>query len=248
VSFAVDRAGRIAVADVVNGRIQVFAADGKHERSLPTASVVHDLVADDLGGLYALGTDGSLTAHDLETGRQGERWSIAPEMAKSLGRLRALDGALSLESPDQRSYQVFAAGKPLAARTQEGALRKGAPGRSGDYYSTSYRNQGHLFRLDGQGKVVFDVALNLPDVASVNFLGEDRSGALYVQVERFQAGDTVAVEVRRFDRSGSLTATIPVPAVTYLEMTRSLLVTDSGDVYGLLPSESGATVLRWRLS
>jgi len=245
-SFAVERGGRILVADVVNGRIQVFAPDGKHERSVSVASPLHDLTVDDAGVAYALSTDGGLTAYDTSTGRQADRWALEPELARSLGHLRAQDGLISLEAPNQLSYPVYVAGGSVGLRAQEAAQKKGAKGPSGYYYSTSYRDQGHLYRLDAQGKVVLDVALKLSDVASVNFLGEDRSGSAYVVVERFGAKNQVSVEVRKLDRGGALTATIPAPPVTLVEMTRSILVTDSGDIYELLPEANGASVLRWR--
>jgi PQQ-like domain len=245
-SFAVGAGGQLFVADLVNGRIQALAADGKQERSVAVQGPLHDLTVDDSGTLYALSTDGALTAYDASTGKQSDRWALSADLAKPLGQLRAQDGAVSLESPDQRSYAVYGSAGPVGTKAQEAGPKKGSKAPSGDYYSTSYRDQGHLYRLDAQGKVVLDVALKLADVASVNFLGEDRSGAAYVVVERFGAKNQVSVEVRKFGRDGALTATISVPPVTFVEMTRSLLVTDSGDIYELLPEANGASILRWR--
>ncbi len=246
VSLAVDANGRLYVADAVNSRVQVLAADGKRAASIPVIGRLHDLAVDDSGTLLCLSTDGAITSYDTATGRQKERWSLSAGLTRTLGQLRAENGSASLESPDQRSHPVYSAAGPVGTKAQDTGGAKGAKAPSGAYYSTSYRDQGHLYRLDAQGKVVLDVALKLPDVASVNYLGEDRSGAAYVVVERFGANKQVSVEVRKFDGGGALMATIPVPPVTYVEMTRSLVVTDSGDIYELLPEPTGASILRWR--
>ncbi len=246
VSLAVGAGGKLFVADVANGRIQMLGADGKTARSVPVNSSLHDLAADDSNTLYALSTDGAVTSYDATTGKQTDRWVLSPNLAKSLGQLHAQADAVSLEAPDQKSYPVLTAAGPVGSKAQEAGQKKGSRAVSGYRYSTSYRDQGHLYRLDAQGKIVLDVALRLPDVASVNFLGEDKSGAAYVVVERLSAKKQVSVEVRKFESDGTLAATVSVPPVTYVEMTRSLVVTDSGDIYELLPEANGASILRWR--
>ena len=65
-------------------------------------------------------------------------------------------------------------------------------------------------------------------------------------VERLGAKNQVGVEVRRFDQAGTLTATVSVPPVTYLEMTRSIVVTGAGEIFELLPTKSGVSILRWQ--
>lgn len=246
VSFTVESGGRFAVADAVNGRIQIYSADGKHERAIPRQGPVHDLAVSSTGSLYALGIDATVTSYDIATGKQSASWSVRPDLAKSLGQLRAIGSSVSLETPDQRTVPVMSAGAALSTLSQETGQATGLATGSGVSYATAYRDQGHLYRLDSQGNVILDIALNLPNVASVIFLGEDRAGALYVQVERFEAKNQISVEVRQFNREGGLAATISVPPVTYLEMTRSILVTDAGDIYELLPDQAGVTLLRWR--
>ena len=185
--------------------------------------------------------------HDVETGQQKWRAAAVSSLAKSLATFGVVGDSVDLRFPEQYSYALAKAGKALPAADQA-AKRKGAKSASGAYYSTSYRDRGHVYRLDAQGKVVRDIPLNLADVASVSFLAEDSSGNVFVQVERFTAKDRVGVEVRQFDSRGTLTATITLAPVTYIEMTRSTLVTEDGTVYQLLPTESGISLLRWQKS
>ena len=251
VSFAVDAAGRLAIADDVNGRVQVYSPAGQLARSLPARGWIHDLVFDKAGDLYTLDVDGVVASHDVETGQTKWRGSLTAGLARTLGLFGVVGETVDLRSPDQASQPLVQAGKPVPI-AEQAAKRKGAKSPSGAYYTTSYRDRGHVYRLDGQGTIVRDISLGLSDVASVVFLAEDRAGNVYVQVERFISRDAanhkVGVEVRRFDSRGNLTATIALAPVTYVEMSRSTVVTDDGTVYQLLPTESGVSLLRWQSS
>ena len=134
---------------------------------------------------------------------------------------------------------------PLAAAEQESQSKKGGKAASGAYYSTSFRTGGHVYRLDGQGKVAQDIALGLPDVLSVLFLDEDRAGNAYAQVESRGESGAVAVEVWRFDRQGSRTAVIPLEPVTYVAMTRSVVVAEDGSVYQAIPTKDSTRLTKW---
>jgi hypothetical protein len=88
----------------------------------------------------------------------------------------------------------------------------------------------------------------MPDLATVVFLQEDRSGNVYVQVERVSDGGQVSAEVRQYSKAGGLSAVVPLDRVDYLQMTRSIIVTDDGVIYQLVPTKQGIALVKYQRS
>lgn len=251
-SFTVDQFGAIYVSDNVNGRIQVYSAQGQHERSLKAETEVHDLVAGDAGSLFILGQNGEVVVEEAATGKILQNFAVSPQASEELGTLRMSAGQVVLESPRQVTYPLTAppaqGSRPLSTQEQVDSQKKGAQTLSQDKYSTSYRDGGHLYRLDDAGKPVQDIALDLSDIATIVFLNEDRAGNVYVQVERVSASEEVSVEVRQFTKQGELAAVVPLDRVDYVPMTRSAIVTEDGVIYQLVATEKGIVLAKWQRS
>ena len=251
-SFAVDGQGSIYVSDNVNGRVQVYSAQGNHLRSFKVDSSVYDLATDQSSDLYLLGTDGSLVVQDTATGRVKAKGAIARPLARELGSLRVENGQVSLKSPEQVAYPLTLSQPQgvslVSSADQQKGQSKGWPAPSQAHYTTSYRDGGHVYRVDASGKIVQDISLGLPDVQTVMFLQEDRTGNIYVQVERVSADGQVHVEVRELGKKGGLLAVVPIDRADYLPLTRSTIVTADGTIYQLVPSAQGITLVKYARS
>ena len=247
-SFAVAPDGTIYVGDDANGRVQAFTSAGKHVRSIKVDEPIRNLV---LGGsdLMVLTSRAEVLAYDRTNGQARGRWALEGAPARSLGQLRFVAGELAVESPEQVTYPLVtgsaASLSAIPAADQERQSKKGGKGASGSYYSTSYRDGGHIYRLDGQGKVTQDLALGLPNVLSVVFLDEDRSGNAFAQVETRDENGAVAVAVWRFDKHGKQTAVLPLEPLTYVPMVRSVVIAEDGSVYQAIPSKDSMRLVKW---
>ena len=251
-SLAVDATGAVFVSDNVNGRVQVFSNQGSQVRSLKVDTYVYDLATGDANDLYLLGIDGSLVVQDAATGRVKAKGAASSALADELGKLRVANGQLSLESPRQVAYPLGVSRNGgmalLSSQEQQNGQHKGAATRSQDRYTTSFRDGGHLYRLDDQGKTVQDIALRLPDIATIVFLQEDRAGSLYVQVERASDNGQVSVEVRQFSKKGDLITVVPIDRVDYVPMTKSTVVAEDGTIYQLVPTAQGIALVKYQRS
>ena len=250
-SFAVDSSGNLLVSDNVNGRVQVFSSQGSLVRSLKVDTYVYDLAAGSGSDLYLLGADGSVVVEDAVTGIVKAEGATAGAVAEELGQLRVSNGQLTLESPRQVAYPLGVSQNGgmalLSSQEQQSGEHKGA-GVSQDRYTTSYRDGGHVYRLDDNGNIVQDIALRLPDVESVVFLQEDRAGNIYVQVERASDNGQVSVEVRQLSKKGDLITVVPIDRVDYVPMTRSTVVTEDGTIYQLVPTARGVALVKYQRS
>lgn len=251
-SFAVDATGAIFVSDNVNGRVQVFSSQGSPVRSLKVDTYVYDLAAGEANDLYLLGVDGTLVTQDAATGKVKAKGAVSGTAAEELGKLRVANGQLALESPRQVTYPLGVSRNGgmalLSSQEQQNGQRKGASTRSQDHYSTSYRDGGHVYRLDDKGNTVQDISLRLSDIATVVFLEEDRVGNIYVQVERATDNGQVSVEVRQFSNKGELIAVVPMDRVDYVAMTKSTIVADDGTIYQLVPTAQGIALVKYQRS
>ena len=248
-SIAVGPDGTIYVGDDANARVQVYSSAVKHLRSIGVGEPIRDLILGGGSDLLVLSSRAEVLAFDRTSGKAGGRWALAGAPAKDLGKLRFVSGELAVESPQQVTYPLAkgsgASLSVLPSAEQERQSKKGGKAASGVFYSTSYRDGGHVYQMDDQGKVVQDFALGLPNVLSVTFLDEDRSGNAYAQVESRDESGAVVVEVRRFDKRSTATAVITLEPVTYVAMARSVVVAEDGSVYEAIPSKDSMRLVKW---
>lgn len=85
-------------------------------------------------------------------------------------------------------------------------------------------------------------------LGSVNVVGIDQQGNVYVAVEQLGAGTTVDVtaELRKYTSTGRLVAVLPDTAVVATHPHRAYLVTPEGAVYHLVPERHALIVEKWQ--
>jgi hypothetical protein len=247
-SFAADDQGRLYVLDTVNNRVQVYAPDGKHLRSIELkGEMPEDLT---------LRADGSLTVYDLngniyQYGANGEALAELP-MDETQWHTR---GPMHWVG-DQLYVRVNGVGDRLVAVLENGRLAEVPvplrpnsevvqPGTVGETTGRRYaavlheEQRGAEIRVSGRAESA-TLFIPLQDIVSVEVLGEDKHGNVYVKTEA-DKDNQIQVEVSRFDRKGEYHGTLPIPGNDYeFWSTRTLTVTQEGVIHQFMPGEEQA--------
>jgi hypothetical protein len=83
-------------------------------------------------------------------------------------------------------------------------------------------------------------------VVSAEWLGNDKNGNIYVQVERATGETSIELLVLKFDKDGKLLETLTIPENNYYLWTSRLLYVDSdGRVYQMLPQKEIMKIYIW---
>ena len=248
-SFAADDQGRLYVLDTVNNRVQVYAPDGKHLRSIQLkGEMPEDLT---------LRPDGSLTVYDLngniyQYSANGEMQTELP-MDETQWHTR---GPMHWVG-DQLYVRVNGVGDRLVAMLDSNGRLSEVPAplrpnsevvQPGTVGQTTGRRYAALLHEEQRGAEIHvsgraesaTLFIPLQDIVSVEVLGEDKDGNVYVKTEA-DKDNQIQVEVSRFDQKGEYHGTLPIPGTDYdFWSTRTLTVTQEGVIHQFMPGEEQA--------
>ena len=90
---------------------------------------------------------------------------------------------------------------------------------------------------------------------SINFIGLDKDQNVYISVEEVLVQDEVTSEtepvirwLRKYSPKGELIAQVELPYSLYAYTTQDLAVTDSGEVYQIVPLPGSFELIKWQTS
>lgn len=245
-SFAIDGEGNFVVCDTLNQRIHLLSRDGLSvEFDLPTEIAPGDVAVYQSESIVVYDYAGWIHQFDFEGNRTGavefdrDRWYARLEM-------RLVGDHVFVQSADQVDHLVGVFEKGNLRLPSEEELRKfedrvGAHGASGRRYVAHLERweRGSVDIWDLNGDLIGRMALEIPGIVSVRFLGEDSARNVFVQVERVEDGG-VALEVHQFDSAGEAVAKVDIPENDYYFWTAKLLSIDAdGNIYQSLPQPEG---------
>lgn len=246
-SFAVDGEGNLYIGDTVNGRIKAFSPSGKMLGDFAAAGTVSDIALDETGGVLTLdGISGTVAAYD-PAGRPRGSFLLPPELRAQVRTLRLAGGRVVLVGRDQEEFDCGVLEKGELRQREKIAVSKGWAAESGKSYA-ALRVSGSLAELEiREGEETRTVGLPVPRLASIVFLGEDRSGNAYLQVEQSRAsGPGVDLGVLKVDGEGNPLAMVEKIPNNYSNWTARLLAIDrAGDVFQVLPGPDGVALNHW---
>jgi len=99
--------------------------------------------------------------------------------------------------------------------------------------------------LDKTG-VIKEIKVKRPNLASFSFLGEDKEGNLYLQIEYCISETKVGLEVIKLNNEGEKIATLKVPENDYYIWTSRLLFVDTeGRIYQVIPKKDCLKINIW---
>ncbi|MCA9669279.1 MAG: hypothetical protein KC503_26975 [Myxococcales bacterium] len=272
-SVAIDRQGRVAVLDQVNGRLTRYDRSGRQVGSVALDTTTAQDVSFDADG-RALVLDRH-TRRDVQIfDADGKRVGSVPLVGGKVSEAGTVSGVFSdadgiyVEVGNDQVVRVAdSAGQPTGGQetipgrpTRDGKLvvRAGIVQRdSGRVYVQAHERQRSK---PGQGMLahalVWETPLRLAaPVIEILMLDSDRQGNVYLAVEigrRDEATnrmvDQATIVVKLDGKRGALVGDLRLPSTLAnpAETFRPLAVTDAGEVVQMLASSEGVTVRRYQ--
>lgn len=247
-SFALTSDGRVCVGDLVNQRIQVYAADGTHLQAVPLPGIsVNDVMTDALGRLYVFDQDEHLLHQFAADGTPGSTLQLAPADLDTRGYFHLVGNAVYFADAAVRDVLValIQDGQLSRPETATAARTEGIHAESGRVYAVSVVREQEL------GLQIHDptnqsaehrLSVALPGVVAAGFIGEDQSRRFYLWTERWQE-ERVVMEVLTFDAAGEVLAAFRLPENDYyLWTTQPMAVAADGTLVQFLPQRGQASL------
>jgi hypothetical protein len=247
-SFTIAPDGNILVADRVNQRIVVCDPSGAFLRAIEIPGItVNDVMADRQGRLFVY-DQRTCTLHQYDSsGVAIASLQLDPADIDTRGYFHIAGDSV---------YFADAAARDVLLATVKGGILEAPPpnvkrraegihGVSGLLYSISVvKGEGLQLQLRDPASPTpqRNVRVDVPDLLSACFVGEDGSRRFYVQVERFVAGK-VTLDMLTFGPGGEWLGAIPMPENDYAIWTSKLAaVRPDGAVVQFVPGERQARI------
>ncbi len=234
-SFCVDGEGNIYISDPVNSSIKIFS--GRERRVIKTfyiKGIYDDLSVTSEGDIFLLKRESS---EIIQIKKDGKKLSIRvrPEIVLKPSKLLLWKGKLFIKS--EKSFKNISADF------------EGKDSKEFYYFDVEYLNRrfGFVNKFDLYGRKISKFVIERNNIASLEFLNEDKDGNIYIQTEYMISHDKVGLEVRKLSKIGEILSVIEIPENDYFLWTSRLLYVDErGWVYQVLPRREYVKVNVWR--
>lgn len=245
-SFSVGADGSILVADRVNQRVLVCDKDGEPVRSVRFPGVNLNEVFSDRGGNLFVWDQKQHVLHLADSaGRIASTLRLDPADIDTRGYFHAAGDAVYFADAAARDVLVaeIKDGQISAPLAESARRTDGIHSNSGRIYRAE-AVKGRSFELEARdartSAVLYSFRLDLPDLLSVRYAGEDGRGRCHLAVERLIEGK-VRLEVRTISGSGEMLSTIPLPDNDYFIWTSKLVeAAPDGTIAQFVPAEERA--------
>ena len=249
-SFAPGPGGDIYLADTVNRRLQVFGPDGEPAREIPLPFAPRDIAVSGEGEVFVLDDPGRTIVRVGPDGERREDISLPGGLAARLDLIRSSGENLILRTREGGEYELPGPEFPVPAILEKpGASPRGSRLASGEFCRVRKVSgeEAEVAIIGPEGEVKDTISVPFERLASISFLGAERSGDIYLQVERVRPGGVgVDLEVLVMNSAGIMVDKIENVPNNYSNWTSRLLQLDPrGDVYQMLPSPEAVELNRW---
>ncbi|KJU85669.1 hypothetical protein MBAV_002137 [Candidatus Magnetobacterium bavaricum] len=258
-SFTVDSGGNLYIADTVNQRIVALSSSGQYKYHINVEMGIYlsHIAVDNTGNIFMF--DHSRRGLFQLANSDGKRIfaktsvQVSPMLTDVQGALTGLHIVgnniyISTSSQDNILVGNVTSGSLSSPAVLDKALTKvrGHNEASGKKYIVDLKRweKGSIQVTDNSNVSTIDMPLK--GVVSIAFLREDTNSNFYVQTERVE-NHTLILEVHQFDKGGNLVETLRIPNNDYYYWSDKLIsVSDSGDIYQLMPGKDKATLNVYR--
>lgn len=143
-----------------------------------------------------------------------------------------------------QSWKISSGQSPEPAQTEQASL-KTVPVKT----VKENNARAKVIRQTNQNETMFSIDFPERDLASVQWVGSDNAGNLYLLTEQFITHVPLKIrrEVRKYDPSGNLMAALHLPSTGYAYIRNDIVVSESGLLYHALSEENGMAIMRWDL-
>ena len=239
------------------GQIKVFAPSGDSRSIFHVdleSNFINDFVVDEEGNIYM---------NDIGSGPVEE--SLYKYTPDGVSQTKiSIDENLSNKLRKNGFFRTYIVNNKIYAMTgyqisyligiiKNGVLEKAEPlkfqgilgSTSGNWYKVNRIeefNKGEVNILDSTGNISRTFNMEIKGLASIQFLGEDQEGNIYIQIEKTPAsGIGVELEVHKFDLKGNYLTIVSIPndAYGFFWSNKLLLLGKDGSIWQVLPADDG---------
>jgi hypothetical protein len=251
-SFWVDGQGQIYICDSVNEQVKKLSPAGKLIGQQAIGFAGNDLAVDDNGEMFVLDRSRWVVEQIGANGQQHGVLQLERQQVETAFNLRVAGGQVLLGSVQQSEAvlgQLQAGKTVLRSAIAAATPGSGVKGLTEQRFRTlrNPRHRAEIDVLDSSEEVLDRLLLPVERVASVVFLGEDKAGNSYFQLETSDSDRGVKLSVYCLDKARNLDTVIEnLPNDYYVWTAKLLQVSDSGDVYQVLPTREAVQVNVWQ--
>jgi len=181
--------------------------------------------------------------------------NVSDKLRKCFDKIYIVDNKIYAKCLTERHINSYLIGKVtngVLKKTESLLKFRGVLGlASGNWYEVKLvekDKKGAISVLDSSGSVLRTINLEKKGLASIEFLGEDQGGNIYVQVERFIDSTGAELEVHKFDSRGNRLAIISIPKTGYalsFWSNKLLLLGKNGVIWQVKPADDGWHINKW---
>lgn len=244
-SFWVDNAGFIYVCDSVNKQVKKINPAGKIMAQKAVDFSANDIAVDNSGNIFLFDRSRRVIQQFSADGKTDEI-DISKELNDTAFGLKIVDDELVFETGCQSQVQLTE-NKTLKSN---GDVKNGIKGNNGKRFNVlrNMERKGEIDVTDENGNVLDLLVLPVDNVASIVFLGQDKKGNSYFQVEiSKQDIQGVSLNVYCLNSDGDIDSVIAdIPNNYYVWTAKLLQLGKNGDIYQVLPTEDNVQVNVWK--
>jgi hypothetical protein len=264
-SFWVNDKGLIYVCDTTNKKIKLFSAQGEFIDQVSVNFKCNDVAVNDQGNIFVMDSARKLI-HCFSMKQLLSVMAVDKSLISKANLLSISDSKLEIITNDQERYlmcepeqlSLLDAEKNNGNSNDKVILRKPIVKKNNSRLSLkrTENRKAEITFLDNDSnshkasrkKTPNKTVLPVSDVVSSTFLGSDRTGNCYIQVEQMGCSDSnVNLCVYVLDPEGKTDCVIDKIPNNYWTYTAKLLqVNGQGDIYQLLPTEQGIEINCWK--
>jgi hypothetical protein len=248
-SFTVDDEGTIYVCDTVNTRVQIFNSNGNYLSTIPlkTEAMAEDIAVDDSGFIYIYDQLGKLYQYDKK-GTLVSKIAVDVNRLPGGGAMHAINSEIYVYACDDHMCEDFIIGRTsldnLLIRPSDEEAKivkeKGKQGLSRKKYMTGLNKtvKGDLEINDKDRASLKIMSLPIREILSIEFLGEDIKGNLFIKTDRDDENKKLVSEVHKLNAKGDYLRTNQMPEsdISYWSV-RNYAISENGTLYQFLPEK-----------
>jgi len=264
-TFSLDKSGNIYIFDTVKQNIKKFSAEGTYLATLGSEIYGSVMAIDDENHIFVL--NNSVANSEGPPKQILYEYSPAGDLIKGheISRdIKLLEGAgqrIMIDdfgdlfvNKDQKVYKIGvrtkqtdnAQGSTLATMEQKQQVTSKKYGMPGKTRDSRFQIGGSNLRvLSSEGALLEEISIE-----GGAFLGQDNQGSVYIEGVRItkdeQGHEHMHLEVKKYDLTGHLLATVELPIAYYTSSVyKNLDVDDYGNIYQMLTTSRGVEVIKW---
>lgn len=255
-SFNTDSENNLYVIDQLNNRVKVFDSEGNQisiinvRDSQNRELYIADVAVDRSGNVYVFSNRAIYKYSSTGSLLGTLNISDAPPFVEHNAWLMIYIANDNLYILDANQYSSRISSTEGEFKLEDYSKVRGTYGNSGKrYFARMLGSGGGLIEITDQNGIrePESMVVTVDGLISIMFLGEDKDGNFYIQVETTNEDDTkIGIQVFKYDKDRNLIASPIITGGLYSIWTRKLLHIDqAGDIWQVSTGQDNLYINRW---